>query len=89
MEIKEVKIESHFLLVQGVLIDLGKAWTGTLGERYIELRFIGGGLCRFVCADDEYELAGGSNFHPEPLEPRVFEALGAYIRAHLKPNEIG
>jgi len=88
MELKQVTIESHFLLVQGMLIDLGKVWTGTLGEKFIELRFMGGGLCRFVCEDDEYELDGGGNFHPGPLEPRIFEALGAYIRAHLKPNEI-
>ena len=89
MEIKQVKIESHFLLVQGTLIDLGKVWTGELKENYIELRFIGGGYCRFMCGAEEIDgLPCGGNVYPEPLEPKVFEALEAYIREHLNPKEI-
>ena len=85
MAIKQVTIESHYVLVNGALLDLGKVWSGSLHERSIRLLFIGGGKVE-IEREDGGEMNGGVS--SIWLEPHYFDQLKAYLMVNLKPIKI-
>ena len=85
MSIKEITIQSHFLLVGGYFIDLGKVWRGFIDDRLIQLYFIGAGKVEFYRDDDEDVPVTESAII---LHSHLFDQLRAYLKVNLKPIEI-
>ena len=86
MPIKEITIQSHFIMVGGALIDLGKVWRGSInGNEIVELCFIGGGKLEIYRADIEDIPIADSTII---LEQNLFYQLKAYLMVNLKPIEI-
>lgn len=83
--LKEITIQPHFLLVEGLLLDLGKVWSGSLLDRDITLLFIGGGKAEIHRNDGG---DGGDDIKSIWLKPHYFDQLKAYLMVNLKPIEI-
>ena len=84
-KIKQVTIKSQYLLVGGALMDIGKVWSGTLSERFIELQFIGGGTLSFLRNDGGEYIGDVETTH---VELKLFDQMRDYLLVNLKPIKI-
>ncbi len=82
-DIKHVTIAPHYILVQGMLIDLGKVWRGYLSDRIIQLQFIGGHSLEF-----ERDDGAGVDVAAGLLDPPTFDKLKAYLMEKLQPEPV-
>ena len=85
MAIKEITIQPHFVLVDGLLLELGKVWSGSFLDRDISLLFIGGSKIHIHRNDGG---DGGNDIESIWLKPHYFDQLKAYLMVNLKPIEI-
>jgi hypothetical protein len=85
MPIKEITIQSHFIMVGGALIDLGKVWSGSMNGNEIKLFFMGGGKLEIYHADVEDIPIADSTI---VLDKNLFYQLRAYLTVNLKLIEI-
>ena len=91
MAIKQVTIQPHFLMVSGLLMDLGKVWRGSIcgGEiQKIQLYFIGGGKLEFYRDDGSGDIETPITESTVILYANDFDQLRAYLMVNLKPIEI-